>query len=110
MVRKSGGGRNSKKSDDDSDHVPASSADSPVTSEDALAFIRQLQQAFRRPPKTKEEMAELQKDLAQFTATQPTAVSSAAQGDPMCRPPRTIRPADYEKARRTGSASRRNRK
>jgi hypothetical protein len=107
MVRKSGAGRKSKKKKSGTHSKPGSSKNYQVTSEYALAFIRKMQKRFPDPLKTEEQKAELQKYLTRFTDRQLKAVGSRIQSDLMLRPPRTIRPADFEKTRRGLSVSRR---
>lgn len=76
-----------------------------VTSESALAFIRKMQRAFPKAPRTRAEKVRLQKYLARFTDRQLKAVGRRVQGDLMLRPPRTIRPEDFEKPRGPGHGS-----
>jgi hypothetical protein len=64
------------------------------TSEEALAFVRKVQEAFPETPRSKEERAALQKYLAQFTDAELRAVGSRVLSDLMQRPPRTIKAGD----------------
>src|SRR4030095_3623244 len=64
------------------------------TSEEALEFVRKIQQAFPKAPSTAKERAELQKYLARFTDEELKAVGRRVLSDLMGRPPRTIRAGD----------------
>ena len=68
------------------------------TSEEALDFVRKMQKAFPKTPRTKEERAALQKYLAQFTDAELRAVGSRLLSDLMQRPPRTIKEGDLPPA------------
>jgi hypothetical protein len=83
--------------------VKAKEADKPpleITSEEALAFIRELQKKFRRAPRTKAEKARVQEYLAKFTDRELRAVGSRVQSDLMLRPPETIPPKTVRKPTR----------
>jgi hypothetical protein len=80
-----------------------------ITSEEALAFIRNMQERFHKTPRTKAQKAELQEYLAQFTDRQLKAVGRRVQSDLMLRPPQTIRRKDFKKPRPSGHGSRRKR-
>jgi hypothetical protein len=67
---------------------------SPKTSEEALDFVRKMQKAFPKQPRTKKEEAALRKFLAQFTAAELHAVGRRLLSDLLQRPPRTIREGD----------------
>lgn len=73
-----------------------------VTSEAALKFIRRMQKKFRKTPRTREERAQLQKYLANFTDGLLKAVGRRVQSDLMLRPPQTIRQKDFKKPRPSG--------
>jgi hypothetical protein len=78
----------------------ATKADTPpleITSEQALAFIRKMQKAFPKAPRTKAEKERLQKYLAKFTDRELRAVGTRVQGDLMLRPPVTIAPKRVRK-------------
>ena len=77
-----------------------------VTSEGALQFIHRLQKAFPKAPRTRKDKERLRKYLAQFSDRMLKAVGSRVQADLMQRPPKTIRPKDFKKPRRSGSVSR----
>lgn len=64
------------------------------TSEEALAFVRKMQEAFPKTPRSKEELAALQQYLAQFTDAELRAVGRRVLSDLMQRPPRTIKAGD----------------
>jgi hypothetical protein len=64
------------------------------TSEEALDFVRRMQEAFPKTPRSKKELAALQKYLAQFTDAELRAVGSRVLSDLMQRPPRTIKAGD----------------
>jgi hypothetical protein len=76
---------------------PSRLGERPMTSEDALAFIRRMQQAFPKRPKTKADKERLQDYLAQFEEETLKAVSQRVQGDLMHRPSETVRPEDFPK-------------
>ena len=63
-----------------------------ITSEEALQFIRKMQTAFPKPPRTQKDRDRLQKYLAKFTDRELKAVGHRVQSDLMLRPPRTIAP------------------
>ena len=67
---------------------------SPKTSEEALAFVRSLQKAFPKTPRTKKELAALRKYLARFSDAELKAVGRRVLSDLMQRPPRTINEGD----------------
>lgn len=69
----------------------------PMTSEDALAFIRGMQKAFPKTPRTKTEKERLRNYLAQFKEDLLKKVGQRVQGDLMLRPPETVRPKDFPK-------------
>ena len=81
---------------------------SQVTSEEALAFIRNMQKRFPKTPRTRTEKAALQEYLGQFTDTLLKAVGSRVQSDLMLRPPRTIEPEGVT-SQKTAYASRKKR-
>jgi hypothetical protein len=64
------------------------------TSEEAFEFVRRMQKAFPKTPRSKKERAALQKYLAQFTGTELRAVGHRVLSDLMQRPPRTIKAGD----------------
>lgn len=68
-----------------------------ITSEAALAFIREMQKRFPKPPQTEAEKARLRAYLAKFPDPYLKAVGTRVQSDLMLRPPRTIEPKDFEK-------------
>ena len=67
---------------------------SPKTSEETLDFVRKMQKAFPKTPRTKEELAALRKYLAKFTDAELRAVGDRVLSDLMHRPPRTINAGD----------------
>ena len=71
---------------------------SPKTSEEALDFVRKMQEAFPKTPRSKKELAALQKYLAKFTDAELRAVGSRVLSDLMQRPPRTIQEGDLPPA------------
>jgi hypothetical protein len=71
---------------------------SPKTSEEALAFVRNMQKAFPKTPRTKKELAALRKYLARFTDAELRAVGRRVLSDLMQRPPRTIHEGDLPPA------------
>jgi hypothetical protein len=77
-----------------------------VTSEGALQFIRMMQKAFPKAPRTKKDKERLRKYLARFRDRTLKAVGRRVQADLMQRPPVTIRPKDFKKPRPSGSDSR----
>src|SRR4030095_15456527 len=64
------------------------------TSEEALEFVRKIQQAFPKAPSTAKERAELQKYLARFTDEELKAVGRRVRSDLVGRRPRPIRARD----------------
>ena len=74
----------------------------PASSEDALAFIRKMQMAFRKTPRTRKEKERVQKYLAQFSDDELKAVGSRVLSDLMLRPPVTIEAGDLP-VRRKGA-------
>jgi len=68
------------------------------TSEEAFAFVRNMQEAFPKTPRSKKERAALQKYLAQFTAAELRAFGSRILSDLMQRPPRTLKEGDLRPA------------
>jgi hypothetical protein len=64
------------------------------TSEDALAFVRKMQEAFPETPRSDKERAAVQKYLAQFTNAELRAIGRRVLSDLMQRPPRTIKAGD----------------
>ena len=79
----------------------------PMTSEDALAFIRNMQKAFPKRPRTKADKERLREYLAQFEEETLKAVSQRVQGDLMHRPSETVRPEDYPKRPKPRSSPKR---
>ncbi|MEX2222798.1 MAG: hypothetical protein WEG40_13455 [Candidatus Rokuibacteriota bacterium] len=67
---------------------------SPKTSEEAFDFVRKMQEAFPKTPRSKKELAALQKYLAKFKDAELRAVGSRVLSDLMQRPPRTIHEGD----------------
>jgi hypothetical protein len=68
------------------------------TSEEALDFVRKMQKAFPKTPRSKKERAALQKYLAKFTDAELRAVGSRVLSDLMRRPSRTVREGDFPPA------------
>lgn len=68
------------------------------TSEEALDFVRKMQKAFPKTPRSKKERAALQKYLATFTDAELRAVGSRVLSDLMQRPSRTIKEGDLPPA------------
>ena len=64
------------------------------TSEEALDFVRKMQEAFPKTPRSTKERAALQKYLAQFTDAELKEVGSRILSDLMQRPPHTIKAGD----------------
>ena len=79
---------------------------SPKTSEEAFDFVRKMQKAFPKQPRTKKDEAALRKFLAQFTDAELRAVGRRLLSDLMQRPPRTIREGDLPPAPVAGPESR----
>ena len=79
---------------------------SPMTSEDALDFVQKMQKAFPKTPRSKKELAALQKYLAKFTDAELRAVGNRVLSDLMQRPPRTIEAGDYPPAPSAGPETR----
>lgn len=75
---------------------------SPKTSEEALDFVRKMQKAFPKTPRTKKELAALRKYLAKFTDAELRAVGRRVLSDLMQRPSRTIREGDLPPAPNAG--------
>jgi hypothetical protein len=75
---------------------------SPKTSEEALDFVRKMQKAFPKTPRTKKELATLRKYLAKFTDAELRAVGRRVLSDLMQRPPRTIQEGDLPPAPNAG--------
>ena len=80
---------------------------SPKTSEEALDFVRKMQKAFPKTPRTKKELAALRKYLAQFTDAELRAIGRRVLSDLMQRPPRTIAEGDLPPAPVAGPEPRR---
>ena len=68
------------------------------TSEEALDFVRKMQEAFPKTPSTKAELAALRKYLARFTDAELRAVGHRVLSDLVQRPPRTIHEGDLPPA------------
>jgi hypothetical protein len=68
------------------------------TSEEALDFVRKMQKRFPKTPRTKKELAAVEKYLAKFTDAELKAVGRRVLSDLMQRPPRTIDPDDFPPA------------
>ena len=68
-----------------------------VTSEAALQFIRKLQKAFPKAPRTKREKERLREYLATFSDRLLKAVGARVQSDIMMRRPQTIPRKDFPK-------------
>ena len=105
MARKSDAGkpRKSKGAGKRQDKTPRRAAPrttQQMTSEDALKFIRAMQEQFPKSPRTNKQKERLQEYLAQFTDQQLKAVGRRVQADLMLRPPRTIPPDDYREPQR----------
>jgi len=64
------------------------------TSEEALEFVRRMQEAFPKTPSSAKELAALQQYLAQFTQAELRAIGRRILSDFMQRPPRTIKAGD----------------
>lgn len=65
-----------------------------VSSEEALAFVRDLQKAFTKTPRSKAEQERLREYLAKFDAETLRSVGRRVLMDILKRPARTI-PPDY---------------
>lgn len=65
-----------------------------MTSEEALGWVRRMQAAFPETPRSTEELAALQKYLAQFTEADLREVGRRILSDLMQRPPHTINAGD----------------
>ena len=76
----------------------------PASSEEALAFIRKMQKAFPRTPRTAQAKASVHKYLAKFTDDELKSVGSRVLSDLLLRPPVTIEPGDYPVRRKAGKA------
>jgi hypothetical protein len=70
---------------------PVTDPVSSMTSEEAFEFVRKLQKAFPKTPRSKKELAALQKYLAKYKDAELRAVGSRVLSDLMQRPPRTIK-------------------
>jgi len=68
------------------------------TSEEAFAFVRNMQEAFPKTPRSKKELTALQTYLAKFTAAELRAFGSRILSDLMQRPPRTLKEGDLPPA------------
>ncbi len=97
MIKKSGKDKKSAKAKKAGKGKAAGKAALEIKSEAAFDFIRKMQKAFPRVPRTKAEKARLQKYLAKFTDAELKAVGSRVQSDLMLRPPRTILPKNFKK-------------
>jgi hypothetical protein len=64
------------------------------TSEETLEFVRNMQKAFPKTPRTKAELAALRKYLAKFTDAELRAFGRRVLSDLMQRPSRTIHEGD----------------
>ncbi len=71
---------------------------SSMTSEEAFEFVRKLQKAFPKTPRSKKELAALQKYLAKYKDAELRAVGSRVLSDLMQRPSRTIKADDFPPA------------
>ena len=80
-----------------------------VTSEEALQFIRRMQKAFPKTPRTRSERERLREYLAQFRDDLLKAVGSRVQSDIMLRRPQTVRRKDIPKAQPSRTVSRKKR-
>jgi hypothetical protein len=74
------------------------------TSEEAFDFVRKMQKAFPKTPRTKKELAALRKYLARFTDAELRAMGRRIVSDLMQRPPRTIHEGDLPPAPVAGIA------
>lgn len=81
-----------------------------VTSEAALQFIRRMQKAFPKAPRTRREKARLREYLAKFSDRLLKGVGSRVQADIMMRRPQTIRSKDFPKARPSRTAARKKKR
>ena len=77
---------------------PVTDPVSSMTSEEAFEFVRKLQKAFPKTPRSKKELAALQKYLAKYKDAELRAVGSRVLSDLMQRPPRTIKAGDFPPA------------
>lgn len=77
---------------------PVTDPVSSMTSEEAFEFVRKLQKAFPKTPRSKKELAALQKYLAKYKDAELRAVGSRVLSDLMQRPPRTITAGDFPPA------------
>lgn len=68
-----------------------------VSSEDALKFIRNMQRAFPKAPRTKRDKERLRSYISKFRTGLLKAVSERVQSDLMVRPPETIRRKSVKK-------------
>ncbi len=71
---------------------------SPKTSEQAFDFVRKMQEAFPKTPRSKKELARLRKYLAKYTDAELRAVGRRVLSDLMQRPSRTIHAGDLPPA------------
>jgi hypothetical protein len=104
MIKKSGGRTSVGKRGTVRESTPR------ITSEEALAFIRNMQKAFPKAPRSKKEKARLQQYLAQFRDQVLKAVSERIQSDLLLREPRTVTRDEFETPQpsRRGRAARRD--
>jgi hypothetical protein len=77
---------------------PVTDPVSSMTSEEAFEFVGKLQKAFPKTPRSKKELAALQKYLAKYKDAELRAVGSRVLSDLMQRPPRTIKADDFPPA------------
>jgi hypothetical protein len=68
------------------------------TSEEAYDFVRKMQTAFPKTPRSKKELARLRKYLAKYTEAELRAVGRRVLSDLMQRPSRTIHEGDLPSA------------
>jgi hypothetical protein len=81
-----------------------------VTSEAALQFIRRMQKAFPKAPRTRSEKERLREYIGKFSDRLLKAVGRRVQSDIMMRAPETIRRQDFPKSRPSRTAARKNKK
>jgi len=79
-------------SQDATDPVPTK------TSEEAYDFVRKMQTAFPKTPRSKKELARLRKYLAKYTDAELRAVGRRVLSDLMQRPSRTFHAGDLPPA------------
>ena len=77
---------------------PVTDPVSSMTSEEAFEFVRKLQKAFPKTPRSKKELAALQKYLAKYKDAELRAVGSRVLSDLMRRPSRTIKADNFPPA------------